>query len=105
LHGRDIRLQALYLAGAPKKDELTDPEKVPSETILRKPAPDLHELNILSRRVHSVKYYWEIIADKLSKAGWSSLGLQRLIPTGERSGLLTRFATTESVSLCMRMKS
>ena len=25
---------------------------------------------------------------------------QRLIPTGERSGLQTRIATTESVSLC-----
>jgi hypothetical protein len=30
---------------------------------------------------------------------------QRLIPTGEQSGLLTRIATTESVSLCTRMKS
>jgi len=30
---------------------------------------------------------------------------QRLIPTGERSGLLTRIAATESVSLCVRMKS
>jgi hypothetical protein len=30
---------------------------------------------------------------------------QRLIPAGERSGLLTLTATTESVSLCTRMKS
>jgi hypothetical protein len=30
---------------------------------------------------------------------------QRLIPTGEGSGLQTRIATTESVSLCMLMKS
>ena len=30
---------------------------------------------------------------------------QRLIPTGERSGLQTRIATTESVSLCVRRKS
>ena len=30
---------------------------------------------------------------------------QRLIPTGERSGLQTHIATTESVSLCVRMKS
>jgi len=29
---------------------------------------------------------------------------QRLIPTGERSGLQTRIAMTESVSLCVRMK-
>ena len=30
---------------------------------------------------------------------------QRLIPTGGRSGLQTRTAMTESVSLCVRMKS
>jgi hypothetical protein len=30
---------------------------------------------------------------------------QQLIQTGERSGLLTRNATTESVSLCARMKT
>jgi hypothetical protein len=36
--------------------------------------------------------YWEIIADDLSKAGQKPGGVwatfQRLIPTGERSGLL-----------------
>ena len=30
---------------------------------------------------------------------------QRLIPTGERSGLQTHIGTTESVSLCGLMKS
>jgi hypothetical protein len=30
---------------------------------------------------------------------------QRLIPTGEQSGLLTHNAATESVTLCTRMKS
>ena len=30
---------------------------------------------------------------------------QRLIPTGERSGLQTHIATTESISLCMPMRS
>ena len=30
---------------------------------------------------------------------------QRLIPTGERSGLQTRIAATESVLLCERMKT
>jgi hypothetical protein len=30
---------------------------------------------------------------------------QRLIPTGEQSGLLMRIATTGSVSLCVPMKS
>jgi hypothetical protein len=49
--------------------------------------------------------YCEIIADNLSKAGWS-LGLRvgRSIATGEQSGLLRRIAT-ESVSLCVRMKN
>jgi hypothetical protein len=37
--------------------------------------------------------YWEAIADNLSKAGWSWAVSQRLIPTGEQSGLLTRIAT------------
>jgi hypothetical protein len=43
--------------------------------------------------------YWEIIAHNLSKAGWSWAVSQRLIPAGERSGLQTRNAATESVSL------
>jgi hypothetical protein len=44
--------------------------------------------------------YWEIIADNLSKAGWSWAALQRLIAMGEQSGLLTRIATMGSRSLC-----
>jgi len=32
---------------------------------------------------------WEIIADNLSKADWSWAASQRLIPTGEQSGLQT----------------
>jgi|SRR4029450_10391302 hypothetical protein len=44
--------------------------------------------------------YWEITADNLSNAGWSWGWSQRLIPTGERFGLLMRTAATESVSLC-----
>jgi hypothetical protein len=50
--------------------------------------------------------YWEIIADNLQESGLE-LGAtsQRLIPTGKRSGLLTRIAATESVSLCTPMKS
>jgi hypothetical protein len=47
--------------------------------------------------------YWEIIADNLSKAGWS-LGWCRLwIQRDEQSGLWTGIAT-ESVSSCVRMK-
>jgi hypothetical protein len=53
---------------------------------------------------HRVKY-WEIIADNLSKAGFSWAVLQPWIATGERSGLLMRIAMTESVSLCVPRKS
>jgi len=54
----------------------------------------------------SVKRYWEIVADNLSKAGWS-WGYVLAIDSerGEQSGLLTRTAATESVLLCVRMKS
>jgi hypothetical protein len=38
--------------------------------------------------------YWEIIARNIKKRGWSLAASQRLIPTGERSGLLTHIATT-----------
>ena len=48
--------------------------------------------------------YWEIIADNLKKRGWS-LGYVSAVLAGERSGLQTPVATTESVSLCTRMKS
>jgi hypothetical protein len=34
--------------------------------------------------------YWEIIADNLSKAGWSWAACQPWIATGESSGLPTR---------------
>jgi hypothetical protein len=46
------------------------------------------------RATHRVRY-WEIIADKLSKASWSWGGSQPWIPKGERSGLLTRIAFVE----------
>ena len=42
---------------------------------------------------------WEIIADNLRKAGWSLGWVSALILKGEQSGLQTRTATTESVSL------
>jgi hypothetical protein len=48
---------------------------------------------------------WEIIADNLSKAGWSLGYVSAIDSNGERSGLLTQVATTESVSLFGRMKS
>src|SRR6476659_8986720 len=51
-----------------------------------------------------VKQNREIIADNLSKAGWSWAASQRLILAGERSGLLTHIGTG-NVTLCTRMKS
>jgi hypothetical protein len=49
--------------------------------------------------------YWEIIAGNLSKAGWSC-GCVAAIDSSERTtGLQTHTATTESVSLRVRMKS
>jgi hypothetical protein len=49
--------------------------------------------------------YWEIIADNLSKLLVVGAASQRLIPTGERSGLPTFTAMTESGTLRMPMKS
>jgi hypothetical protein len=49
--------------------------------------------------------YWEIIADNLSKAGWSWAALQPWILAGERSSLLTRIATMESGLSSVAMKS
>jgi hypothetical protein len=48
--------------------------------------------------------YWEIIADNLKKPDGAWAGPQRLIPTGERSGSLTRIATVNASSFA-RMKS
>jgi hypothetical protein len=48
---------------------------------------------------------WEIIADNLHKAGFSLGWVSAWILKGERSGLLTRTATTESVLSCEPMKS
>ena len=48
--------------------------------------------------------YWEIIADNLSKAAFS-WGCVSAVDSGGRTILLTRIATKESVSLCVRMRS
>jgi hypothetical protein len=45
--------------------------------------------------------YWEVIADNLSKAGWSWGCVSAIDSEGRQSGLLMLIATTESVSLCM----
>jgi hypothetical protein len=44
---------------------------------------------------------WEIVADNLSKAGWSWAVFRPLIVRGGQSGLLTLTAT-ENVSSCVR---
>jgi hypothetical protein len=49
--------------------------------------------------------YWKSSLTISAKPVEVGVAFQRLIPTGERSGLLTRTATTENVSLCERMKS
>jgi hypothetical protein len=49
--------------------------------------------------------YWEIIADRLSAAGWSWAVSQLWIAKDEQSGLLTRTETTEGALLCGRMIS
>jgi hypothetical protein len=49
--------------------------------------------------------YWEIIADNLSKAGWSWGCVSALDREGGQSGLLMRIAAMESASLCEPMKS
>jgi hypothetical protein len=48
--------------------------------------------------------YWEIIADNLSKVGWSWGCVSAVDSRGAQSGLLTRIETG-GASLCERMKS
>ena len=48
--------------------------------------------------------YWEIIADRLSKAGWSLGWVSAVDSEGRTSGLPTRIATVNA-SLSVRMKS
>ena len=48
---------------------------------------------------------WEVIADNLSKAGWSWGCVSTVDSRGHESLLLTHTAIMESVSLCGRMKS
>jgi hypothetical protein len=59
-----------------------------------------------SRAAKVDESYWEIIGDNL-KPSRLELGAmsQPLIPTGEKSGLLTRIAMTETGSSCGPMKS
>jgi hypothetical protein len=49
--------------------------------------------------------FHESLATISAKPGGVGAASQQWIPTGEQSLLLTRIATTESVSLCMSMKS
>jgi hypothetical protein len=51
-----------------------------------------------------VKRSWKIIADNLSNAGWNWGCVSAVDSQGERSGLQTHIAATESVSLCALMK-
>jgi hypothetical protein len=49
--------------------------------------------------------YWEIIANKIIKVGFSVGWISALDDDGPQFGLLTPIAATESVSLCAPMKS
>jgi hypothetical protein len=49
--------------------------------------------------------YWELVADKLSKAGWSLGWVSAVDSEGEQSGLLTHIATTERGLSLAAMKS
>ena len=49
--------------------------------------------------------YWEIIADKLSKAGWSLGWVSAVDSEGRTIWIVMHIATTESVSLFTRMNS
>jgi hypothetical protein len=51
-------------------------------------------------RIRRVKRYWEIIADNLSKAGWS-WGCVSAIDREGRTIWIADIAATESVSLCV----
>jgi hypothetical protein len=48
--------------------------------------------------------FWEVIADNLSKAGWSWGCVSALDCEGEQSGLWTRIATMASGSLYTPIK-
>jgi len=49
--------------------------------------------------------YWEIIADNLSKVGWSWGFVSAIDSNGRTIWIADAPATTEGVSLCVRMKS
>jgi len=48
---------------------------------------------------------WEVIADNLSKAGWSWGCVSAIDSNGRTIFVAAGTAMTESVSLCTRMKS
>ncbi len=54
------------------------------------------QLKVTSDRHPRFVKDWEVVADNLSRAGFSWGCVSALIPTGEQSGLQTRFATTEA---------
>jgi len=49
--------------------------------------------------------YWEIIADNLSKAGWSWGCVSAIDSNGRTIWIATRIAATESASLCTPTKA
>jgi hypothetical protein len=61
------------------------------------------EVAVAAQTRYNMKYL-EILADNLSQAGWSCGCVSAMIPTGKRSGLLTRIAATEGVSVVLGLQ-
>ena len=62
------------------------------------------QIQKVSAQLEASKPAPQVVNNPLKPVGIGAAS-ERLIPIGERSGLQTRIATTESVSLCVRMKS
>jgi hypothetical protein len=70
-------------------------QELPLLQPLRKTRWDVRRLQMMNLWNARRMKFWEVIADNLSKAGWSWAASQRLIPTDKRSSLLMHTATTE----------
>jgi len=84
-------------------------KKKPFATGISKPAGFIFGVNqaVLLRgaMLDGKMKYWEIIADNLSKAGWSWGCVSAIDSNGRTIFVADHIAMTESVSLCVRMKS
>jgi hypothetical protein len=77
------------------------PQSVGNSTGYNRP----YNRSLRCRKLVAGLKYWEIIADNLSKAGWSWGWVSAVDSQGARSSLLTHIAMIESGSSCVLMKS